>query len=127
MELSHPGDISVEIDSDDCPSPSDANMTCSGVTSDERIGYRAKVTFKKSVCSAAARGSGDGLVKISLAGFARDALTVRLACEECSCPDGQLISPVCNRRGRLGWSLCPRKNLDRVARLCYAQIRKYFL
>ena len=99
VELSHPDDISVEVDSDDCPSPSDGNMTCSGVTSDERIGYRARITFKKSVCSDENEAS---VVKISLAGFARDVLTIRLACEVCSCPDGQLVSPVCNRRGRLG-------------------------
>lgn len=99
MESSHPDDISIEVDSDDCPSPSDSNMTCSGVTSDKTIDYRARITFKKSVCSAA---ENEASVKISLAGFANDVLKIRLACEVCTCPDGQLTSPVCNRRGRLG-------------------------
>ena len=99
MEPSHPDDISVEIDSDDCPSPSDGHMTCSGVTSDKRIGYRARITFKKSVCSVA---ENEASVKISLAGFANDVLKIRLACQVCSCADGQLTSPVCNRQGRLG-------------------------
>ena len=99
VEPSHPDDISVEVDSDDCPTPGDDGMTCTGVTSDERIGYRARVTFKRSVCSARNEAR---FVNISLVGFARDVLTIRLACEVCSCPDGQLTSPVCNRKGRLG-------------------------
>ncbi len=98
VKASHPDAISVSVRSD-CKNPSFDHLVCSNVTEGEggKVVYTAKISFKKEICVVP-----DSTVTISLAGFAKDALTVKLKCETCDCRGTQVDSVVCNRQGTLG-------------------------
>lgn len=102
VETSHPDDIALKMSSS-CKSPSSGHMTCSNVDDGNQgqIKYTAKINFNQTLCGL--DGSRDApTITISLAGFSKDSLTIKLSCETCDCPDRQLTSPVCNRNGALG-------------------------
>lgn len=97
VDSSHRDDIEVKLESN-CTMPSDNNMTCSGVGDKTVIRYKAKITFKESICSPEVE---KGEVSISLRGF-DDSLTIRLNCEKCDCPVTERHSKYCNGTGTFG-------------------------